>query len=90
MLRNAVRKIRFNGNRIFQRLEHSHNSPKIEKVEDISKIMKELEVINKNMNTMHNDIKVINKELQSVDFSTTMILSINVGSITAALIVSLL
>ncbi len=59
MLRNAVRKIRFNGNRICQRLEHSHNSHKVEKAEDITKIMKELEIMNKNINAMHNDIKVM-------------------------------
>ena len=80
MLRNAVRKIRFNGNKICQRLEHSHNSPK---VEDITKIMKELEVMNNNINA-------INKQLESVDFTTTMILSIGAGSLTGTFILSLL
>lgn len=83
MLRNAVRKIRFNGNIICKRLEHSHNSPKVEKVEDITKIMKELEVMNNNINA-------INKQLESVDFTTTMILSIGAGSLTGTFILSLL
>lgn len=83
MLKNAVRKIRFNGNRICQRLEHSHNSSKVEKAEDITKIMKELEIMNKNINA-------INKQLESVDFTTTMILSIGAGSLTGTFIVSLL
>ncbi len=72
MLRNTVRKIRFNGNRICQPLEHSHNSPKVYKEDNISKIMKELEVINKNINAMHNDIKVMilqkEQEYSTLDF----------------------
>ena len=83
MLRNAVRKIRFNGNRICQRLEHSHNSPKVEKAEDITKIMKELEVMNKNINA-------INTQLQSVDFTTSLVLAIGLGSLTGTFIVKLL
>lgn len=90
MIRNAVRKIRFNGNRICQRLEHSHNSPKVEKAEDITKIMKELEIMNKNINAIHNDIKVINKGLESVDFTTGLVLAISVGSLTGTFIMSLL
>lgn len=84
MLRNAVRKIRFNGNRICQRLEHSHNSPKVEKAEDITKIMKELEIMNKNINAMHNDIKVMKLQKEEDDSTLSAIIIIGGGCLIGA------
>lgn len=84
MLRNAVRKIRFNGNRICQRLEHSHNSSKVEKTEDITKIMKELEVMNKNINALHNDIKVMKLQKEEDDSTLSAIIIIGGGCLIGA------
>ncbi len=84
MLRNAVRKIRFNGNRICQRLEHSHNSHKVEKAEDITKIMKELEIMNKNINAMHNDIKVMKLQKEEDDSTLSAIIIIGGGCLIGA------
>lgn len=84
MLRNAVRKIRFNGNIICKRLEHSHNSPKVEKSEDITKIMKELEVMNKNINAMHNDIKVMKLQKEEDDSTLSAIIIIGGGCLIGA------
>ncbi len=81
MLRNAVRKIRFNGNRIYQRFDHSHNSPK---VEDISKIMKELEIMNKNINAMRNDIKAMKLEKEEEAETLSAIVIIGCGCLIGA------
>jgi len=79
MMRNAtfvVNKIRLN--RIIQRLKHSRSHPP-SKTEDIQKIINELEVINKR-------VQIINEDIKQIHLISTSILSIGIGSIIGALL----
>jgi hypothetical protein len=75
---NKLRLNRINTNRIIQRLEHSHSQPP-SKTEDIQKIIKELEAINKN-------VLLINEDVKQINLISTAILSMGTGSIIGAII----